>query len=56
MLMCSLGIVCVTSFLLLMTDFFTENPFQGKYMSFWFLIVSSSLTTFSICRNYFKTK
>ncbi len=53
-LISSIGVFGVTGFLLTMTNFFTESPFQGKYWIFWFLIFSSTLTTFSICRNYFK--
>ena len=39
-----------------MTNFFTENIFQGKYLVLYFLVIGAVLTTYKVCRNYFRNK
>ncbi len=46
----------LTSFILLllsMTNFFTETPFQGKYLILYFLLIFSGLTVYKVCRTYY---
>ena len=51
-----LGFTGLVFLLLSMTNFFTETPFQGKYLVLYFLLLGSSLTVFKVCRNYYKDK
>ena len=49
-----LGLIGIILLLLSMTNFFTETPLQGKYFSLYFLLISSGLIVYKVCRNYYK--
>jgi len=38
--------------LLSMTNFLSENPFQGRYFMLWLLIAGASTASFMVYRNY----
>ena len=49
-----LGLTGFILLLLSMTNFFTETPFQGKYLILYFLLIGSALTVYKVCRSYYK--
>jgi hypothetical protein len=51
-----IGILSMILLLLSMTNFLTESPFQGKYITLFMLFISSTYTTTRIIRNYVKNK
>lgn len=42
--------------ILTMTDFFTESPFQSKYLMMYFIILLGTVTTITVIVNYYKFK
>ena len=44
----------VTLIVLSITDLFTDALFQRRYIVLYILIFSSILTTYKVCKNYYK--
>lgn len=55
-LISALWITGVILLIFAITNFFTENPFRLKNGMTLFLIIFSSFTIISVCRNYRKNK
>ncbi len=50
-----LGIFATVGLILSMTNFLKESLFQGRNFVFFFLLITSVLTTIRIIRNYLKS-
>jgi hypothetical protein len=51
-----LGLISAVGYIIPMTNFFSENPFQARYFIFWFSLVLSLLIILTVYRNYFKQR
>ncbi len=57
MILCTLVyFVSVVLLVLSMTDLFTENIFQGKYLLLYFVIIGATLATLKLHSNYWNLK
>jgi divalent metal cation (Fe/Co/Zn/Cd) transporter len=48
-----IGLIGFVLLLLSMTNFFTETPFQGKYLMLYILQIGAGLTIWKVCRSYY---
>jgi|694.fasta_scaffold25335_13 hypothetical protein len=49
-----IGLTAFIFLLLAMTNFFTETPFQGKFLGLYFLLIGAGIAVYNVCRNYYK--